>query len=316
MKTHEAFTLVELLVVIAIVGVLVALLLPAVQAARESTRRSQCVNNMRQIGVALQNFHDTNGRLPSAYQSQPGGAMGAADPGTGDAGPGWTYLVQLMPFMESGNTRDSLSLKLPSWSPVNAAVVQKSIPEFRCPTVSDDSLTYQVQDAAGTVLAVFARGNYVACAGKRNVWDNKAADLRPFADGVFFRNSQIRLKDITDGTSHTIFCGEQTPVHAPSTWVAIVPGAASCPGPTFPFGSCDLAAPQINVHVGPGGDVPAFILPPNTSGDPDAMYSEHEGGCNVLFGDGSARFIPDTINQLVWSAMGSRAGNEVDAQEP
>jgi prepilin-type N-terminal cleavage/methylation domain-containing protein len=139
MKTHKAFTLVELLVVIAIVGVLVALLLPAVQAARESARRSQCVNNMRQIGVALQNFHGANGRLPSAYQSQPGGVMGAADPGTGDAGPGWTYLAQLMPFMESANTRDSLSLKLPSWSPVNATVVQKSIPEFRCPTVSDDS---------------------------------------------------------------------------------------------------------------------------------------------------------------------------------
>ncbi|MBI3837998.1 MAG: DUF1559 domain-containing protein [Planctomycetia bacterium] len=309
MRTHRAFTLVELLVVIAIVGVLVALLLPAVQAARESARRTQCVNNLKQIGVALYDFHDTNGRLPSAYHSQPGGVMGAADPDTGEAGPGWTYLVQIMPFMEAGNMRDSLNLKLPSWSPLNANVVQKSIPGFRCPSVSNDSITYDVKADDGTVLAAFARANYVACAGKMNVWDNKAADLRPFADGVFFRNSRIRLKDIADGTSHTIFCGEQTPSHNDSTWVAIVPGAATCPGPTFPFGHCDLAAPQINVHVGPGGDDPPLILPPNTNSDPDAMFSEHQGGCNVLFGDGSVRFIPDTINQLVWSAMGSRSGN-------
>ena len=315
MKHKNGFTLVELLVVIAIIGVLVALLLPAVQAARESARRSQCVNNLKQIGVGLQNFHDAKGRLPSAYQSQPGGVMGPADLDTGDAGPGWTYLVEIMPFTEAGNIRDSLNLKLPSWSPANAGATQMSIPEFRCPSVSDDSLTYQVQDASGTVLAVFGRGNYVACSGKMNVWDVPDADLRPIADGVFFRNSRIRLKDITDGTSHTIFCGEQTPMHAPSTWVGIVPGAASCPGPTFPFGSCDLAAPQINVHAGPGGDVPAFILPPNTSSDPDAMYSEHQDGCNVLFGDGSVRFILSTINQLVWSAMASRAGNETDAQE-
>src|SRR5260221_5730238 len=197
-RRRPGFTLIELLVVIAIIAVLIALLLPAVQAARESARRTQCVNNLKQIGLALQNSHDTNGRFPSAYQSQPGGEMGLADPDTGDAGPGWTYLVQIMPFMESTNTRDSLNLTSPSWSPENATVAQTSIPEFRCPTVSDDSLTYHVQDDTGNVLAIFARGNYVACAGKMNVWDNTAPDLRNFADGVFFRNSPIPIKDITD----------------------------------------------------------------------------------------------------------------------
>ncbi len=315
MRRRQAFTLVELLVVIAIVGVLVALLLPAVQAARESARRTSCVNNLKQIGLALQTFHDAKGHLPSAYLAQPGGVMGDADPGTGDAGPGWTYLEEILAYMEGANIRDSLDLKSPSWALSNATAAQRVIPEFLCPSVSDPSTTYQVQDAAGNALAVFARANYVACAGRMNVWDNTAADLRPFADGVFFRNSRIRFKDITDGLGHTTFVGEQTPLHNDSTWVGIVPGAATCLGSNFPFGSCDLAAPQINVHAGPGGDMPSFILPPNTSSDPDAMYSEHSGGCNVLYGDGSARFIPDSINQLVWSAMSTRAGNEVEVEE-
>jgi prepilin-type processing-associated H-X9-DG protein len=307
---------VELLVVIAIIGVLVAMLLPAVQAARESARRTQCVSNLKQIGVALHAFHNAKAVLPGAYLSQPGGVMGPADPDTGDAGPGWTCLEEILPFMEGANIRDSLDLKSPSWAPANATAVQRVIPDFLCPSVSDPSTTYQVQDVTGNTLAVFARAHYVACAGRMNVWDNTATDLRSFADGVFFRNSRIRFKDITDGTSHTTFIGEQTPLHNDSTWVGIVPGAATCPGSTFPFGNCDLAAPQINVHAGPGGDIPSFILPPNTSSDPDAMYSEHNGGCNVLYGDGSVRFILDSINQLVWSAMSTRAGNEVEVQEP
>jgi prepilin-type N-terminal cleavage/methylation domain-containing protein/prepilin-type processing-associated H-X9-DG protein len=314
MKTQRAFTLVELLVVIAIIGVLVAMLLPAVQAARESARRTECVNHLKQIGVALQSFHDAQTRLPSAYLTQPGGVMGAAD-GNGDAGPGWTFFVQIMPYVEAANVRDSLNLNLPCWSPANAGAVVRRLPDFLCPSVSEESLTYNVTDVNGATLAVLGRANYVACAGQLNVWDNPTANLMPIANGVFFRNSRVRLKDISDGTSHTIFIGEQTPLHNDSTWVGIVPGAVTCPGSTFPFGKCDLAAPQINVHAGPGGDVPAFILPPNTSSDPDAMYSEHSGGCNVLFGDGSVRFITDRINQLVWSAMSTRAGNEVEAQE-
>jgi prepilin-type N-terminal cleavage/methylation domain-containing protein/prepilin-type processing-associated H-X9-DG protein len=314
-RPPRGFTLIELLVVIAIVGVLVALLLPAAQAARESARRIQCTNNLKQIGVAIQSFHDTSKYYPSAYQSQPGGAMGAADPDTGDAGPGWTFLVQIMPFLELENVRESLDLKSPSWSPTNAEAVQRSIPGYCCPSVSDASITYEVKDAGGTVLAVFSRAHYVACAGRLNVWDNPAANLTPFADGVLFRNSRIRMQDVSDGTSRTIFVGEQTPLHSDSTWVGIVPGATTCPGPDFPFGDCDLAAPQINMHSGPGDELPSVILPPNTSGDPDAVFSEHSGGCNVLFGDGSVRFISEMINQLVWSAMASRAGNEVEAEE-
>src|SRR4051812_34186236 len=120
----RAFTLVELLVVIAIIGVLVALLLPAVQAAREAARRSHCMNNLRQIGLALHTYHDTFLRFPPSYLTVPGGSpnMGPPDPDNGDAGPGWTALMLLLPQIEHSNLYSSFNLDAPSWSSKNAAV--------------------------------------------------------------------------------------------------------------------------------------------------------------------------------------------------
>jgi prepilin-type processing-associated H-X9-DG protein len=171
----------------------------------------------------------------------------------------------------------------------------------------------------GATLAEFSRANYVFSCGTAEVWDEPAADLRSLADGVFFRNSRIRIKDITDGTSKTVFAGEQTPFHSDSTWVGIVPSAQTCPNRlNFSMAiDCDGAAPQINVHSGPGApdEVLAtgliIIHPPNSPvGFVDEMYSEHPGGANVLFGDGSVDFISEQINQQVWAAMATRAGNE------
>ena len=312
-RPGRGFTLIELLVVIAVVGMLVALLLPAIQAARESARRSQCSNNLRQVGVAVQTFHDTKKHFPSAYLSQPGGAMGAADPETGDAGPGWTCLVQILPFLEGNNIRESFDLNIPCWHPNNAGPAQQVVATYLCPSVSDDSTSYTVRDASGSPLAQFARGHYVANAGQPEVWEETAPNLAKIADGPLFRNSRIRIQDITDGTSHTVFMGEQTPLHSDSTWVGIVPGSATFPSPNFPAVNPDAAAPQINVHSGPGGadEGPAIIHPPNSPvGFVDEMYSEHPGGCNVLLGDGSVRFIDEMINQLTWSAMATRAGGE------
>ncbi len=324
-RVRKAFTLIELLVVIAVIGMLVALLLPAVQAARDSARRTQCANNLRQMGIAMIAFHDAKKHFASAYTSQPGGAMGPADAETGDAGPGWTCLMQILPFMEGDNVRDSFDPALPCWSPANAEAAQQSIGAYLCPSVSDDSKTYTVMDAAGNSLAEFSRSHYVANAGRAEVWEEPAANLSRIADGPLFRNSRIRIKDITDGTSHTVFLGEQTPLHSNSTWVGIVPGSVTCPSALFPASHCEPAAPQINVHSGPsehpheeheGHDEEheehlPVIHPPNSPvGFVDEMFSEHSGGCNVLFGDGSVRFIDEMINQLTWSAMATRAGAE------
>ena len=143
-------------------------------------------------------------------------------------------------------------------------------------------------------------------------WDDPAPNLSGLANGIFFRNSCIRIADISDGASKTVFFGEQTPLHSDSTWVGIVPNAKTCPTPAFAFAGCDEAAPQINVHSGPGlNEYPPVIHPPNNSvGYVDEMYSEHVGGCNVLMGDDSVHFISDEIDQLVWLAMATRNGGE------
>jgi len=309
---RAGMTLIELLVVIAIVAMLVGILIPAVQAAREAARRSQCASNLRQIGVALHVFHGLRGCFPASYVTQPGGAMGPLQP-SGDAGPGWTLFVSILPMMEGATLQDSFKLKLPSWAPENSVTARFAAPWYRCPSVSDDSLTYEVKDGGGATLAVFSRGHYVANAGRQDVWDFPQADLSKFADGPLYRNSHTRIRDITDGTSHTVFIGEQSPVHSNSTWVGIVPNSVSCPTPQFPLAPCNPAAAQVNVHSGPNkGEAPVIIHPPKGwIGHSDEMYSEHDGGCNVLFGDGSTRFIDESINQLIWSALSTRAGGEM-----
>ena len=161
-------------------------------------------------------------------------------------------------------------------------------------------------------LAVFSRAHYVASAGQYDVWDDPATDLSGLANGIFFRNSRIRIADIFDGTSNTVMMGEQTPIHSDSTWVGVVPNAKTCPRPAFAFAGCDEAAPQINVHSGPGlNETPPVIHPPNNYvGYVDEMYSEHGNGCNVVMADDSTRFVSENVNQLVWLALATRNGGE------
>jgi prepilin-type N-terminal cleavage/methylation domain-containing protein/prepilin-type processing-associated H-X9-DG protein len=314
MDARRGFTLVELLVVIAIIGILMALLLPAVQAAREAARRAGCTNNLKQIGIALQNFHGAKGSFPAGYISRPGGAMGPANADTGDAGPGWTCLFQALPFLEETSSAQAFDNTVPCSDPKNATAALVNIAVFRCPSVSDDSPTYTVKDVNGAALAVFSRSHYVACAGKPDVWEDPDGTLIPkLANGVFFRNSKIRIKDITDGTSRTMLFSEQTPAHSDSTWVGVAPGAQTCPTPFYALAGCDAAAPQAEFHSGPGlSEVPPVIKPPNDTfpGYVDETHSEHPGGCNILMGDGSVRWAADTIDPNVWAAMATRAGGE------
>ena len=158
-------------------------------------------------------FHDAKKHFPSAYISRAGGAMGAADPETGDAGPGWTCLMQVLPYFEGDNERDAFDSALPCWSPGNAAAALQVVSTYLCPSVSDESRTYTVHDPDGAAMAEFSRSHYVANAGLCRRFGRIRRTIDSHCRGPLFRNSRIRIKDITDGTSHTVFLGEQTPLH-------------------------------------------------------------------------------------------------------
>ncbi|MGE0694986.1 MAG: DUF1559 domain-containing protein [Pirellulales bacterium] len=306
------FTLVELLVVIAIIGMLAAILLPAVQNAREAARRSQCSNNLKQLGTALHLFHDARGYFPSAYESKPGPLFDPPDPLTRDRGPGWGWGAQLLEYLEEQSLSGLLARDLPCWHAGNAEYVKQQLSVFLCPSATGSEQPFDVMGESNQVLAKFGRSCYVANVGQEEPWGFTLDDFKSIVDGPLYRNSRTRAKDVTDGLSHTVFLGEHHPVLSSKTWVGVVPGASVCPTEQFAFSACDRAATLVQVHSGPAsGEVPPAIHPPNSPlCHVCQMYSEHVGGCNVMLGDGSVRFIDEMINQLVWAALSSRAKGE------
>jgi len=316
MKLRRGFTLIELLVVIAVIGMLVALLLPAVQAARESGRRTTCTNNLKQIGLAFHNYHDALGQFPPAYLSQVGGGgvHGTPDPTTRDAGPGWGWGALLLPFFEQSTLADALNYNLPCWDAANAVAVLAQPKTFLCPTSSRDNQPLDIVDSSGTKLAKFGRSHYVASVGQEEPW-GFTVDVYDtnMADGPLFRNSRIRTAEVLDGLSHTVFVGEHHPVLSSKTWVGIVPGATVCPTPKHAFSPCDVAATLLQAHSGPAThESPPVIHPPNSPlCHVCQMYSEHPGGCQVLLGDGSVRFASEWIHQPTWAALSSRAKGDL-----
>jgi prepilin-type N-terminal cleavage/methylation domain-containing protein len=317
--SKRGFTLVELLVVIAIIGTLVAMLLPAVQSAREAARRAECVNRIRQLGLAFHLFHDAQRRFPSAYESTvlPVDPFGRIDSQTRDRGPGWAWGTQILPYLEEQAVKDTLNTKLACWDPQNSAAARGQLKVFLCPTATGTDEPLEVLGDGGTPLATFGRSCYVANVGQEEPWGSTLEDYSAIADGPIFRNSRIKARDVTDGLSKTVFLGEHHPVLSGKTWVGVIPGAMVCPTPEFALSTCDFAATLVNVHSGPAlAEVPPAIHPPNSPlCHVCQMYSEHPGGCNVMLGDGSARFIDEMIHQLTWAALSSRArGDTVEAE--
>jgi prepilin-type N-terminal cleavage/methylation domain-containing protein len=188
---RPGFTLIELLVVIAIIGVLVALLLPAVQAAREAARRASCVNNMKQMGIALHNYHDSRGVLPSGYVYKLGYSTG---------GFGWAAMI--LPHMEQTPLFNAINFDLPAWSSQNSTVCTTALSSYQCPTDYTTSTTRGFMSREGFN---YAKSSYVANFGPNDL------DVTPEdRSGVFSRNSSTRIADVTDGLSQTLFAGERT----------------------------------------------------------------------------------------------------------
>ncbi len=203
MRVRRGFTLIELLVVIAIIAILVALLLPAVQQAREAARRSSCKNNLKQIGVALHNYHDTHNAIPPAYAASIQATGVLADPGP----TGWGWGVMMLPFIEQGALYDAVR---PNTEPFHEdfatagtpgaaqrVQLQQPIPTYRCPSAPGPNINNHRSN--------YGTSNYVAIYGAHS----GAGTQTGAGNGCMFYNSSINFRDLLDGTSNVIIIGER-----------------------------------------------------------------------------------------------------------
>ncbi len=347
-SARSGFTLIELLVVIAIIAVLIALLLPAVQQAREAARRSQCKNNLKQIGLALHNYHDTYSTFPPAFVL----ATTRAD----DKGH-WAWSALILPQIEQATLYNTLDVsgKLPSQNlPVNRNAMQSSAPVFRCPSDSlplfyDANMSelagYGIEPAdAGSPNIGMAATNYLVSNSSRPPRRTPATDLSngdTGANGIFWENSACRLRDITDGSSNTILLGERS-----FDFQGNIVGAgmlyavrdnSNC-GPTSRDGENATGAnsavktrwgcsPGTNFNQGLRTITGATFYPINPivrspyydAWESLTYSSKHVGGAQFCLADGSVRFVSENIsyNQATglvdstYEQLGARADNGV-----
>jgi prepilin-type N-terminal cleavage/methylation domain-containing protein/prepilin-type processing-associated H-X9-DG protein len=320
MQRSRGFTLIELLVVIAIIAVLIALLLPAVQAAREAARRMQCVNNLKQMGVALHNYHQALSVFPPGYI-----AASRFIDGETDVAPGWSWATMLLPQLDQAPLYASINVYLPVQAPANTTATQTLLSAFLCPSDQlPSSRTFAITDGLGNTVATVAPSSYAACTG------SDAADVAlglnndGSGNGLFYRNSRVTIAAVTDGTSQTVALLERAWGDTEGTWVGAVAGGYVLRGP---FNPC------------PGSAFATYLAPClvlahchllNTNADTDSGLDDpssfHPSGANALLADGSVHFLrnvtsdagvnPDgstryTPSSLIEQALGTRAGGEV-----
>ncbi len=286
-SNKRGFTLIELLVVIAIIGILVALLLPAVQQAREAARRVQCRNNLKQMGIALHNYHDTHQTFPFGYLKKPDGVQGNA------AGFGW--LAMLLPQLEQNNIYQQFDWNRPLFDPVNEKPRLLQPRLFLCPSDS-----FSMNNAVEMDTDRFAMGCYVASFGPGDM-DTDADDRR----GMFSRNSRITTGDVTDGLSNTLAVGERTngPFRVVGAHGVHTVYETTWSGAVRQFD--DIADEHPHMVLFQTG----HVVNDPYSDDRDISAS-HVGGAFFLLGDGAVRFLSDSINYGIYQSLGTRAGGE------
>ncbi|MDO5554224.1 MAG: DUF1559 domain-containing protein [Planctomycetia bacterium] len=332
------FTLVELLVVIAIIGVLIALLLPAVQAARESARRMSCTNNLKQIGIAMHNFHDTNGHFPGLAT---------------ESNYCYSPQAQLLAFVEQVALRDLIDLSEPLFvgsAMKNLTINEKyketityKIPLFRCPTDAGRDEFQLTEDKVGTIKNC-AGGNYVGCIGSGS---GTFYDCRYKTDGLFYYGSQAGFHSMTDGSSNTMVfsetlrgCGDDSvqpgPIGDPKRQTMNVAklykpvsGQPGLNGLSDP--SDETLAALCSASSSFQGErcaswivgkpyactFSAYLAPNSSIHDMVSMSigyfsarSQHPDGVHSLLGDGSVRKISNSVDRAAWKALATIAGNE------
>jgi prepilin-type N-terminal cleavage/methylation domain-containing protein len=283
-RLASAFTLVELLVVIAIIGVLVALLLPAVQHAREAARRSSCSNNMKQIGLAIAQYQLAKTVYPPSNTNE----VWFWDNGRSELNHSWASLI--MPYVEESALKDKINFSISALETANQPAAGTIVSIYRCPSYVGPSFTEDLHYPAGK----YAIGNYVSI-GASDVDHVYAVSLKP--EGVIFPVSKIKPKHVTDGLSKTMFIAESREQKI-RVWIDGRSGAYTA-----------LA----DAPVGPTMAPIALNYTPYFSGDPKCLYgpsSMHPGGAHHLFGDGSVHFLLDTISKATYVGLCTRAGKE------
>ncbi len=312
--TRRGFTLIELLVVIAIIAVLIALLLPAVQSAREAARRAQCLNNLKQLGLALHNYHESMNAFPPGYISRPDPVTHVND------GPGWGWIALTLNQMEGSPVYNSVNFVLNIEFPANQTARHTVIAGLLCPsdawrqdlfTVVDNTTT---STTPGAAICNVASSNYVGSVGSGDPsslypWTNDSPPGRDNGNGIFFRNRSITIAQIIDGTSQTFAAGERSQNLSRASWTGAVTNAAvplvnlQAEAGLDPEGSGALVISHTGEGHGPNS--------PSGLAHGDQYWSMHPGGANFLFADGSVRFIKEFVGFGIFQALATRAGGEV-----
>ncbi|MEW4526726.1 DUF1559 domain-containing protein [Maioricimonas sp. JC845] len=318
-RCRRGFTLIELLVVIAIIAILIALLLPAVQQAREAARRTQCRNNLKQIGLAMHNYHDVFGTLPPGYINQfdvPATTQSDYSAAVGAERSAWGWGAFILPYIDQAPTFNQLRVgeirikdALQSGGPFDRlAVLQTPIAAFRCPSDTGPELntSKRLYDAAGT-LRETATSNYIVNNSSRR-WHSQAPDPNCCAwntgpglnemsqwgnngvgaTGLFWRNSRVKMRDITDGSSNTILAGERA-------WQLQNPtGTAFTCRAGLIYGT-DIRNEQSTIHPVLGSTTSHLNAQTNECNK--GFSSRHVGGAHFVLADGSVRMISENIDQ-------------------
>ena len=295
-RERDGFTLIELLVVIAIIGVLVALLLPAVQNAREAARRIQCINNLKQIGLALHNYHALHDTFTIGY-------VAWTNSNTNVTSPGWGWASALLPELEQQAIYAATNFFLPIEDPSNLTTRTTTVSALVCPSDQFTGL-FTMNNAQEQPIADAQTNSYAGNYGR----DMKIATYPDTGNGMLMRNQAYGIRDITDGSSETFIVGERGAILTRTPWagninngvIVITPGSPSQSTRTKTAPVETLARADTN-----GGTSTDLFF------DPDDFYSPHPAGIHFLRCDGSVLFIKSSINAAVYGGLCSRNLGEI-----